>query len=511
MEKFDLIVIGSGPAGFAAAMRAIDFGKHVCIVEKKHVGGAGVMNGALTSKTMWALSMDYAVAANVDRGYRASGLSVDYDKVRQTVLNAAKEKQYQLLSQIETFRREAGATESLTLKLGHARFLDKNTVEVEDKNGDKETIWGKDFVIATGSSPREYPGIEVDQTRIINSDGILNLKKFPERMVIIGAGIIGCEFATMFSNFKQTEVHMIDRYYRVIPFEDDDLSNFVAKNLADNGVQIHHTASLRTIRKKDDILEVVLDYEAGHSRVIEADVALIAIGRVPNTKDLGLENIGIETTDRGFVKINDMCMVDDNPNKAHIFAAGDITGHGQLYNVAETQGRYTSKAMYNQLKFPLSYANMSTLMFFKPEVAAVGLNEKELQQKGTAYRASYYSNVMVNRSIAMRSTRGFVKLMICDTDEQRILGMRAAGPQASAFIVSIAHLIDKGNTIKDIMKIIHPHPSVTEGIQECLRVFSNKSVMKPKAFPELVNLRRWTPEGGMEILSGGVPETDDCN
>lgn len=509
MEKFDLIVIGSGPAGFAAAMRAIDFGKHVCIVEKAHLGGAGVMNGALTSKTMWALSMDYAVAANVNRGYRVSGLTVDYDKVRKTVIEAAKEKQYQLLSQIETFARSPQAAESLTLKYGHARFRDLNTIEIGQPDGTTELIWGQDFVIATGSRPREYPGIEVDQERIINSDGILNLKRFPERMVIIGSGIIGCEFATIFSNFGQTQVHMIDRYNRVIPFEDNDLSDFVANNLAANGVKIHHTASLRTIRKVKDHLEVVLDYKAGHSRVIEADVALIAIGRQPNTEDLGLENIGIEATDRGFLKINDVCMVDNNPHKTHIFAAGDITGHGQLYNVAETQGRYATKAIYNQIKYPLTYGNMSTLMFFKPEVAAVGLNEKELQQKGLPYRVAFYSNVMVNRSIAMRATNGFVKLMISDTDEQRILGMRAAGPQASAFIVSIAHLIDKGNSLKDIMKIIHPHPSVTEGIQECLRVFNNKSVMKPKAFPKLIHLRAWSPENGMVNLSPFLADDDE--
>jgi dihydrolipoamide dehydrogenase len=379
--------------------------------------------------------------------------------------------------------------------------LDTNTVEVTGDGGEKLQIWAKDFVIATGSRPREYEGFEVDNERIINSDGVLDLKAFPERMVIIGSGIIGCEFATIFSNFGQTEVHMIDRYNRVIPFEDDDLSDFVAANLAANGVQIHHTASLRTIRKQKTHLEVVLDYTDGHSRVIEADVALVAIGRIPNTDDLGLEKLGLTTTERGFLKINDVCRVGNNPHKSHIFAAGDITGHGQLYNVAETQGRYAAKAIYNQIKYPLTYSNMSTLMFFKPEVAAVGANEKELQQGKHPYRVAYYANEMVNRSIAMRNTNGFVKIMISDTDDQRILGMRAAGPQASAFIVSVAHLIDKGNTLKDIMKIIHPHPSVTEGIQECIRVFSQKSVMKPKAFPDLISLRRWSPEHGMELLS----------
>jgi len=488
----DLVVIGSGPAGFSAAIRALDYGLNVCIIEGKHLGGAGIMNGALTSKTMYELSMDYSIAARVDRGYRVSSLSVNFEKVKKTVLQAAKEKQYQMLSQIETFSPERNKKGALTIEYGWAKFIDPYTIEIKGNNETKK-ITGKNFIIATGSRPREYEGLQIDGQRIITSDGILDLKEFPERMLIIGSGIIGCEFATIFSNFGQTEVHLLDRSNRVLPYEDDDVSSFVSRNLENNGVNMHHTATLRHIRKHPDHLEVVLDYHDGHSKVIEVDVALVAIGRIPNTEGLGLDKVGIDLHEKGTIPIQDDCLLRDGKGHCHVYAAGDVTGHTQLYSVAEFQGRLAAEKIGDVPQYPLDYSHMSTLMFFKPEVAAVGANEKMLRHKKIPYKAAYYSNKLVNRAIAMRNTNGFVKLLVSNDEEQRILGMRAAGPQASAFIVSVAHLINQGNSIQEVLKIFYPHPSIPEGIQECLRTINGKSIYKPEAFPDLINIREWRP------------------
>jgi len=492
MENYDLIIIGSGPGGYSAAMRALDFNKNICLVEANEIGGTGVMNGALTSKTLWELSQDYAVAASIDRGFRAASLKVDYQEVRKSVIKAAKTKQLQMLSQIESFSMIKSNNGSVTLKYGIASFLDKNTIQIE-KNGLIEKITSTNFIIATGSRPKEYPGIMVDQEKIVNSDGILNLKEFPERMIIIGSGIIGTEYATIFSSFKQTEVHLLDRAQRVIPFEDNDVSDFVSKNLEKNGVIIHYTASLRTIKKHADYLEVVLDYEDGHSKVLEVDVALISIGRVPNTDKLGLDKIGIEPDERGHIRIEADCLVKNCPKDVKIYASGDITGFGQLYNIAEMQGRYSVKKLCAKPTFPMNYSNISTLMFFRPEVGAVGMNEKQAKAKGIPYRAAYYSNELINRALAMRNTSGFVKIIISNDGSEKILGMRAAGPQASALIVSVAHLINQGNSLVDVMRVVHPHPSITEGIQECLRVLKNKSIYKPSAFPEYIRVWEWKP------------------
>jgi dihydrolipoamide dehydrogenase len=366
--------------------------------------------------------------------------------------------------------------------------LSNDTLQVT--RGDQtETVKADFFLICTGSKPRDFPGIPVDQKRILNSDGILNLKEFPKRLVVIGAGIVGSEYATIFSNFDQTKVYLVDHKDRIIPFEDEDLSRFIGHNLEKNGVEIFHSAILRTINHRPEHLEVILDFEDGHSKVVEADAALISIGRKPNLDGLNLASVGIQTDEMGFITVDDNCRVKDN-----IYAAGDVTRHPALVNIAETEARYAIKAMYAATKWPLNYSNMSTVMFFKPAVAAVGLNEQSCRRKQIPYRVAVYSNALLSRAIAMRATDGFVKIIVSDDAEERILGMRAAGPQASTTIMSVALLMDQQKGIKDVLKSVHPHPTMSESIQECLRVLLDKSIYKPYAFPRHIQIRTWHPE-----------------
>jgi dihydrolipoamide dehydrogenase len=487
--KFDVCIIGCGPAGFASAVRLYDFYNHICIIEGEHIGGAGIMNGALTSKTMWELSSDYAGAKRTDRGYRASNISLDYKKVRKTVFQAAREKQYQILSQIETFAKTKDSKRSITLIKGWGTFTKDKQIVVKKKNGKKVKIIADDYVITTGSTPRVYPNLPFDKKRVISSDHILDIKKFPKRLLIIGAGIIGCEFATIFANYGQTEVHLLDTQARVIPFEDDDVSDYVDKRLADIGVNTHHNSSLRKVRDEKTHYDVILDYKDGHTDVIPIDTILVSIGRVPNIKNLGLENINIKLNDRGLLNVNDKCKVIDN-----IYAAGDISGHAALVNIAEMEGRYTAKAIKNKIRFPLNYDNMSTIMFFNPEISSIGLNEKICQKRNIPYKVVYYSHALIARTIAMRATSGFFKILVTNEDNPTILGMRAAGPQSAAAIIYIASIMNHKDGLDEILKTTHPHPSVTEGIQEALRTLVFKAILKPKAFPKHIKFKIWEPK-----------------
>jgi len=492
MERlvFDICVIGSGPAGFASAMRSYDFGKHVCIIEGRHIGGAGIVNGALSSKTMWELSKDFSVAKKTDRGYQAAGLRPDYHEVMRAVRQAAGEKQYQILSQIETFSRKADCNKSLTLIKGWATFQDKQTLIVKKHDGEEVEIVAADFIVATGSTPREHPIIKTDGLRIIHSDHMDKLKAFPKRMMIVGAGIVGCEFATIFANFGQTKVHLLDSQKKVIPFEDEDVSDYVNEKLEEIGVIMHHQASLREVRKMDDHIDVILDHQDGHVEVVAVDVILISIGRIPLTRGIGLEEIGATITERGLLKVDDECRVID-----HIYAAGDISGNMALVNIAEMEGRFAAKAIKGCIKYPLNYDNISTIMFFNPEISAIGLNEKECQKQQISYKVIHYSHALVSRAIAMRATSGFFKIIVTDEEDPVVLGMRAAGPQSAAAIIFIAPMINSGLKLSEIMKTVHPHPSISEGIQECLRALSNKNIFKWKAFPDKIKFWTWSPEG----------------
>ena len=483
--KYDVCVIGSGPAGFAAAMRSYDFGNHVVIVEGNRLGGAGIMNGALSSKTLWELSTNYATAKRTDRGYRVSGIDVNYNEVKDRVCQAAKEKQYQLLSQIETFSKKPDSSRSITLIKGWAKFKNSQVIVVKKENEESIEIEANNFIIATGSTPREHPLLEIDKRRVINSDHISLLEKFPKTILIVGAGIVGCEFATIFANFGHTQVHLLDSQHRVIPFEDDDVSDYVNQKLLDMGV-IHHKATLRDIRKEDTHSDIILDYDDGHTEVIAADVVLVSIGRVPNTKNLGLENINIEIDSRGLLKVDSECRVYKN-----IYAAGDISGNMALVNIAEMEGRFAARAIESKIEYPLSYHNISTIMFFKPEISAIGLNEKECQAKNISYKVITYQHSIISRAIAMRETDGFFKIIVTNEENPLILGMRAAGLQSAVSIIFIASIMNNNTRLNEIMKTVHPHPSISEGIQECLRILKGKSILKPEAFPEQIKFKVW--------------------
>ena len=408
IQNFDVCIIGCGAGGFAGAMQALDAGKRVCLVEGGEIGGTAVKWGALASKTMWELSKDYAVAVKRDRGYRSDKLTIDYAALRATVIQAVKEKQYQMLSQIETFSPQNwSGPGSISYKPGMGSFVGDQVLEIKYADGRREGIRADYFLIATGSRPRHFPNIAIDQQRILNSDGILQLEAFPQRLMIIGAGITGCEYATIFSNFGQTQVYLVDHQQRVVPYEDDDISAFVNQSLTEKGVQIFHSAHLTHILRKPDHLEVVLSFADRHVLVVEVDTVLISIGRDPQLDDLNLAAAGIAPDSQGYLNCDDDCRI-----SGRIYAAGDVTHRPALVNVAVMESRYAVCHMFNLRRWPLNYGNMSTVMFFYPAVAAVGLNEKACQKRNLPYRVATYANHLVTRAIAMRATRGFIKIII---------------------------------------------------------------------------------------------------
>ena len=485
---WDLCVLGAGPAGYAAAMRAHDLGKRVVIVERDRIGGAGIHAGALSSKTMWHLSNDFACASATDRGYRpVGGLEVSYGMVIASVRAAVTERRTILERQLEQLKVPSERGGVVTSARGTARFVSPHAIEVKQEDGTLRKIEASQFLVATGSTPRVPDGMSVDGERVVTSDHIESFSEFPESMVIVGAGVVGCEYATVFANFRRTKINIIDRQPRILPFEDEDVADEVAASFEAAGVTIHRSSKLESLRIVDGKVEYVITSAEGKKETIRVERALVSIGRAPNTRGLGLEQIGVTLEKGGGIVVDRT-----RSSVPHIHAAGDVTMDIALANVAELEGRYAVESMFGLEPRPIHYEALSAIMFLRPEVASVGLNEMQAKQRKVPYRVAVVDNRLVNRNIAMRSTSGFVKLL-ADRDSSKVLGLRVVGPQASSTIQGIAFLIHMGATLDDVDHCVHPHPAIPEAVQECARMLLGRSVMKPEV---------WGAEGLLRCAEG---------
>lgn len=470
MKKYDLIVIGAGPAGYAAAMRAVDFKKKVALIEKKQLGGAGIHHGALWSKTWWELSREASSLRKHGESFGLSNIRFQYQKIQTEVRRAVQERMDQLDHHMHNINVSMDGA-AFDYIQGVAKVVGETEVEIS--NFDKtETIKGDYIILATGSTPRKLPDLPIDEEYVYTSDGLDKLEDFPKSIVIVGAGVIGCEFATIFSNFGHTKVHLIDKGDRILPFEDEDVVKVIERNLEAKNVLIHRNSRLVDMKVEGGMVVYTLEYTDGSKEVFRVEKAMVSVGRIPSYENLFSEKVKVKMDGRGIVDDLTQTSV---PN---IYAVGDITADISLVNVGELEGRYAVERIFGQPERPLIYENISTIMFLSPEVAGVGMNELQAREKGLAYKVVSIDYSCIPRAIAMRNTQGFIKILVTEDSEQ-ILGMRVVGEHASSAIQAVALLISMGKGIRELAELIHPHPSIIEGIQECGRMLLGKSMLKP--------------------------------
>jgi dihydrolipoamide dehydrogenase len=482
MVRFDLVIIGAGPSGYAAAMRALDFKKKTLLIEKGKVGGAGVTNGALSSKTWWELSRETSAFRKSLIRFNIQAPTADYQEIQSEVKQAVLERKSMLEEHMDHLR-DTNYSDLLDFKTGSAHLLTQHEVEITN-GAQREVVWAENIILATGSRPRYLPELPIDERIVMTSEGIENMDGFPESMVIVGAGVIGCEFATIFSGFGKTKVHLIDKGDRILPFEDEDVVRIIERNMENNGVLIHRNSKLIHMEIKNNRVEYELEYTDGGKEIFNVEKALVSVGRIPNLEDLWDDKVEINITKRG-IEDNDT-----QTNISNIYAVGDLTADISLVNVGELEGRYAVERIFGKPKRKLVYENISNIMFLNPEVASVGLNEIQAREKGIDYRVVSLDYSCIPRAIAKRNTQGFIKLLVTDNDEMKILGMKVVGNQASSAIQAVAVLISMDKGIEELAECVHPHPSITEGIQECVRMLMGKSLFKPAALRGKISCRR---------------------
>lgn len=451
-HQYDVVVIGAGPGGYVAAARAAALGLKTAIVEKdKALGGTCLHRGCIPTKALLHAADTYDEVKHGARiGIKTSGVEVDWSEVQKykdRVINSNAGGVTHLMKakKIDVFN-------------GFGRLKDKNTVVV---TSDKESLslTGKYIILAVGSKPRNLPAADHSSPRVLNSDSILSLKTIPGSLTIVGGGVIGIEFASIFARFG-TKVKVIEALPRILAAADADCSKELQVQLEKQGVSFHTSARIEVIKAKANQAHVLFNEADGKTVQVECDYVLVSIGRQPLTEDVGLENTNVKL-DRGFVAI-DGFMRTAEPN---IYAIGDCVNTPWLAHVASKEGVIAAEHIAGLKPVPLNYDHTPSCVYSEPPVAWSGLTEQQAKEQGYDIAVGKFDFARNGKASILQKNRGFVKF-VTDKKYGEILGVHIIGPQATELLAEPAFAMQMEATIDDIAATMHAHPTLYESIYE---------------------------------------------
>jgi len=452
--KFDVTVIGSGPGGYVAAIRAAQLGFKTAIIEKYDVLGGTCLNvGCIPSKALLDSSEHYhnAKAKFEKHGINVSGLTLDMPQMIKrkgdVVSQTTKGIDYLMnKNKIEVFH-------------GHGSFLSPKKISIKGKDKTTE-IESDKVIIATGSKPITPDSFNYDKNRVITSTEALNIDKLPKRMVIIGGGVIGLELGSVFARLG-TEVEVVEYMDRIIAGMDKDLGKELARSLKKIGIKFHLKHMVTGVKATKTAATVqVQKRDTEDSFEIKADYCLVAIGRRAYTDNLGLENTNIKTDDKGRIEVDEHL----ETSESGVFAIGDVIKGAMLAHKAEEEGVLVAEYLAGQ-KPHIDYNLIPGVVYTWPEVAGVGKTEEQLKEAGVAYKAGKFPFKALGRSRASMDTEGFVKILADETTDE-VLGVHMIGPRVADLIIEANALMEFKATAEDIARISHPHPTYTEAVKE---------------------------------------------
>lgn len=455
-EEVDTLVIGSGPGGYVAAIRASQLGQKVTLVEKDETLGGVCLNvGCIPSKALIsAAHKAEQMKNNAEMGISAENVNVDFGK-----LQAWKDSVVKKLT-----GGVAGLMKGNKVDIvrGEAFFAGNDTVRVTKDEYTTQTYKFKHCIIATGSRPVELPSFKWSE-RVISSTGALALKEIPKKIIVIGGGYIGVELGSAYANLG-TEVVILEGEKQILNGFEKQMSMLVSRRLKKKGnVDILTGAMAKGVEESDDGVTVTAEVK-GETKTFAADYVLVTVGRVPNTDELGLEQAGIELDAKGLVKVDGQCRT----SVANIYAIGDIVAGPALAHKASYEGKVAAEAISGKPS-QVDYLAIPEVVFSEPELASVGLTEKEAKEAGFEVKASKFPFAANGRALSLNEADGFLKL-VTRKEDGLVLGAQIAGPSASDMIAELGLAIEGGMTAEDIALTIHAHPTLGEISMEAAEV-----------------------------------------
>lgn len=460
---FDIAVIGGGPGGYPAAIKAAQSGKSVALIEGKELGGTCLNRGCIPSKALIAgAELLQRLQDAPEFGITIKGVSFDYGK---TV-----ERKDHVVAKIRKSLEGLIQANKITVFKGYGKFISPREIKITGEVN--TTLRAEKIIIATGSEPRSIASFPFDYQKIHDSTSLLNLKVLPKKILIVGGGIIGCEFASLFAAYG-VDVTILEMLPRLIPMEDKTVSAALTKAFQKKGIRIETNIKVDTIEKTDSGIRAVL----ADGNTFDADISLVAVGRALNTADIGLEKAGVLVNDNGMIPVSDTM----ETNVPGIYAIGDIASKWWLAHVATHQGLVAASNAAGE-KAHMHYNAIPSVIFTHPEIGTVGMSLETALETGHDAIAAAFPFQALGKSQAAYQTEGFAQIIV-ERKTGQILGAQVVGHEASALIAEMAVAIANELTVESITETIHAHPTIPEAWLEAAFIAQDKPVHFPPKAP----------------------------